>query len=214
MFGKKKSCNKQTKRTRNWIFNALMTLLGKKPYEEIKIANITDEAGVARQSFYRNFTSKDDIIRKFIEGIVDEYVEKVQLKYKKDGFDAYELYLIYFKTFYEHRENLIKLRNASLIQIFYYAIGSYAKHTEKYIDPKLNSDTVKFLLGGIATMTVAWIEKGMTEPPEDISMRVTNLTQRFDDNFSLLKLITQIDYEEKEETPSEEDAGKAENDHE
>ena len=71
-----KAINKQVERTRKWIFNALLTLLGKKPYNEIKIANIAEEAGVARQSFYRNFENKDDIIIKYIEDIFSEFVTK------------------------------------------------------------------------------------------------------------------------------------------
>ena len=41
---------------------------GEKPYAEITIQDIVEEAGVCRNSFYRNFASKDDIFRKkFLE---------------------------------------------------------------------------------------------------------------------------------------------------
>lgn len=45
------------------IYEALIRLIskGKKPYDQLTIQEIVDEAGVCRNSFYRNFESKDDI---------------------------------------------------------------------------------------------------------------------------------------------------------
>ena len=37
---------------------------GEKPYSELTIQDIVDEAGVCRNSFYRNYTTKDDIFQK------------------------------------------------------------------------------------------------------------------------------------------------------
>lgn len=37
---------------------------GEKPYSELTVQDIVEEAGVCRNSFYRNYASKDDIFRK------------------------------------------------------------------------------------------------------------------------------------------------------
>ena len=47
------------------ICDALLSLIEKgRPYAEISIQDIVDEAGVCRSSFYRNYKSKDDIFQK------------------------------------------------------------------------------------------------------------------------------------------------------
>ena len=45
---------------------AVLRLLRDKPLQEITISEICDEAGIGRTSFYRNFESREDVIRKYI----------------------------------------------------------------------------------------------------------------------------------------------------
>jgi len=58
--------NRQVQRTRSWIFEALMLLLDEKPYDKISISDITNKAGIARQTFYRNYDGKDDILLAYL----------------------------------------------------------------------------------------------------------------------------------------------------
>ena len=44
------------------IADALIQLLRVKPLEDITITEITDVAGVGRSTYYRNFTSKEDVL--------------------------------------------------------------------------------------------------------------------------------------------------------
>ncbi|MDE5631168.1 MAG: TetR/AcrR family transcriptional regulator, partial [Bacilli bacterium] len=57
-----------------YIISALFTLMKKKKYEDISITEITNKAGVSRVSFYRNFNSTEDIIKKWIEDITDHFL--------------------------------------------------------------------------------------------------------------------------------------------
>lgn len=171
-----------------------MKLLGKKPYDEIKIANITDEAGVARQSFYRNFDSKDDILRKYIEDMVEEYIVALQKECKEKGFDAAALYRLFFSMMQQNREELLTMKNASLMQIFYWAVSCYAKDAEDHIPMEADS-RVKYQLGGIVTLAVDWINSGMTLSAEEMADRVGQLTEKFDEDHSLLRLLAQIDFD-------------------
>jgi AcrR family transcriptional regulator len=49
------SNNRQVRRTRSWISEALMLLMDEKPYDKITVSDITEKAGIARQTFYRNY---------------------------------------------------------------------------------------------------------------------------------------------------------------
>jgi len=48
--------------SRGWIILALLQLMEKNPYSLISITEITRKAGLARQTFYRNYHDKDDIL--------------------------------------------------------------------------------------------------------------------------------------------------------
>lgn len=50
-----------------YMFKALVLLLEQKPYDKISITEIAKRAGVSRMSYYRNYSSKDEIITKFWE---------------------------------------------------------------------------------------------------------------------------------------------------
>jgi AcrR family transcriptional regulator len=54
--------NRQVQRTRSWIFDAFMILIDEKPYDKITVSDITEKAGIARQTFYRNYDDKKDVL--------------------------------------------------------------------------------------------------------------------------------------------------------
>ena len=58
--------NRQVERTKSWIFDALMLLMDEKPYEKITVSDIADKAGVARPTFYRNYTDIADVIFEYL----------------------------------------------------------------------------------------------------------------------------------------------------
>lgn len=51
------------------ITDALLKLLREKPIEAISISELCGLAGIGRASFYRNFNSKEDILRSYIHGL-------------------------------------------------------------------------------------------------------------------------------------------------
>jgi AcrR family transcriptional regulator len=60
--------NRQVQRTRKWIFDALMILIAERPYNKITVSDIIKKAGVARQTFYRNYENKNEVIFQYFQG--------------------------------------------------------------------------------------------------------------------------------------------------
>ena len=52
---------------------ALLNLMRKKAFSEIRITEIVNQAGVGRTSFYRNFESKEDVLKKYINELYSDY---------------------------------------------------------------------------------------------------------------------------------------------
>lgn len=57
----------QAEQTRKNIFNAAVSVINEKGYNNVQIEDITDAAHVAKGSFYTYFQSKEDIIRYLFE---------------------------------------------------------------------------------------------------------------------------------------------------
>lgn len=55
--------NPIAKRSQDWLAHALLELLRTKPYTQISIKDICDEADLSRQTFYQMFDSKEELAR-------------------------------------------------------------------------------------------------------------------------------------------------------
>ena len=67
--------NPSAVRSRNEITKALLKLMGKYPYSEITVTQIVMETNLVRKTFYRNFTSKDDVLDAIINSAIIEYTD-------------------------------------------------------------------------------------------------------------------------------------------
>ncbi|MFS0558391.1 TetR/AcrR family transcriptional regulator [Brevibacillus sp. 179-C9.3 HS] len=56
----------RTQPSKEWITLALLQLMEKTQYSHISITEITRKAGLARQTFYRNYEDKDDILYEYL----------------------------------------------------------------------------------------------------------------------------------------------------
>jgi AcrR family transcriptional regulator len=70
--------NRQVTRTKGWIFDALMALMEEKPYSKITVSDITKRAGIARQTFYRNYKDKIDVIFEYVMNTMNADLFKVE----------------------------------------------------------------------------------------------------------------------------------------
>lgn len=57
----------RAQRTRMAVFNAFRDLVLSRRYDDIRVAEIIDSAGIGRSTFYEHFNSKDDVLLTSIE---------------------------------------------------------------------------------------------------------------------------------------------------
>jgi AcrR family transcriptional regulator len=65
---KKQARDKRVERTRQALLGAFFGLVLERRYDEIKVADILERAGVARSTFYEHFSSKDGILASSLYG--------------------------------------------------------------------------------------------------------------------------------------------------
>jgi hypothetical protein len=99
--------NRQVQRTKSWIFEAVMLLMDEKPYYKITVSDIIEKAGIARQTFYRNYSNKDDVVFQYLAKIFNTELFTVGTD-KKDDKNIIVL-MIDYDFMIEFKKNLKKI---------------------------------------------------------------------------------------------------------
>ena len=63
---------------KEYMAESLLWLLQRKAFADISISEITDKAGVNRATYYRNFTSKEEIVRFYLRGIMGSFLRNMK----------------------------------------------------------------------------------------------------------------------------------------
>ncbi len=151
------------------ITDALLELLHDKKIQEISIGEITEKAQVSRNSFYRNFTSKEDILRKRIRGYLAEWKKEAEAADNKDPKHLYAL--LFYRAEY-HKEFFLTLKNAGLLYLlqdeFFMAFGPSDDDNDiaAYSKAFFTYSTFGFL--------ETWIRRGMKESAAEMESLLTD----------------------------------------
>ena len=96
------------------ITTALIKMMQEHSFESISITNLVECAGVARVSFYRNFTSKEDVIKQHLDFLIGEWGREFE---KTGALSTLNESLI--KYYYKHREFYLLLYKHNLSAMIY-----------------------------------------------------------------------------------------------
>lgn len=67
--------DKRAEKTQQALRNALLELIVERGYEKSSVQNILDRAGVGRATFYGHFRSKEDLLRKSLDGLREHLMQ-------------------------------------------------------------------------------------------------------------------------------------------
>lgn len=94
------SGSEANKLTKECLQKALVYLMKERNFEKISVTELVKKSGVSRQSFYRNYRSKEAILKDMWQNIYGQMAETLQdKKYQKDT------YLWYYDMFALIKEN-------------------------------------------------------------------------------------------------------------
>ena len=89
--------NITTEMMKDYMVDALILLLRKQPYQSITVGQIAAKAGVNRSTYYRNFQSKEDIIKRYYCRILEQGLSRIENP-DTIGMEPYLIQM--FQTFY------------------------------------------------------------------------------------------------------------------
>lgn len=160
-----------------YMFKALVLLLEQKPYDKISITEIAKRAGVSRMSYYRNYSSKDEIITKFWE---KKFADNLEKMLQKNNNRLYDFVCDYFSKnrysskvwerfhFWQH------ISDSTVVKVlidqmnhFLYNIFSQVEFLE--LKWPLSDYEVAFLAGGLSSLSRSWGMDSFQKTPEKMA---------------------------------------------
>ena len=156
-----------------YITAALMQLMRKKPFARISITELCQKAGVSRMSFYRNFESKEDVLKKWCAGITDRFVAESGINYRHDTLRDY--FATLFAHVLQYREMTLVLRRNDLLWIVRDDIDRVFFETYKGIYDEYK---MHFITGGIFNAYRLWVDNGFRETPDELAACLSEILER------------------------------------
>ncbi len=167
-------------RSKNEITNTLLHLMKSFPYNEITVKQILIEAHVARKTFYRNFTSKDDVLNSHIDRILHQYVQFLQ---QMSNCQLSTVLDIIFDVCIQNQDLLFLLRDNNLLHLILNKLNLFIPVIHKQVvTPEhplfqpFTSEQVEYIIafnvGSVWNIILKWIERDMNDTPEYIKKTI------------------------------------------
>lgn len=161
-------------RSREWLTNALLELMKNKPFREISISEIAEKADLSRRTFYRFFSSKEEVICFHLETIWR--TGTLQLSADRDH-SYFHTIRWYLELWYEHKDLALLLYRNDLIslllqeynhlfhEVYLMRKGNYPLAKQ----PEAMKYALSYSIGGLTNILWQWAGDGMQKSPEEIA---------------------------------------------
>ncbi len=166
------------KLTKECIQTALVDLMTKKPYEKITISEIITRSGVSRSAFYRNYSSKKDVVNEICEETFMLFKEYADAKCAREG--TYSFFLGLFSAVKKHEKSIRLLLQANIQQIFPETISEQRSLSETIWPSDSPEKRYRNLAleGACNKILLDWFKNGMKESVEYMAQFCSDLARR------------------------------------
>ena len=159
----------QNRLARERIVAALTELMSQKDYASITITEITQKADVSRMTYYRNYSSKEDILRRFMSDVGERIHAKIV---EQDLYhDTYQYYYTLFEILGQYEALVNAALTAGLDGLILDCIAHNMDQT--FLGTAAHPDTEKYLLrfyaGAFFHVFIEWTRNGRQESCEQMA---------------------------------------------
>lgn len=146
------------------ITDALFSLMKRKPFQQITVTEICEEAAIGRKTFYRNFELREDVI--------DFWLDQRRNEYEQDYLSVpLEEKLYYHCVFLKkHTEELIILYHNGLHPMVERKFAVFLPDTmpiwsEDLVEQEYRS---QYIIAGIEAIIRVWVTRGFQESVDEV----------------------------------------------
>lgn len=164
-------------KSKKWIMESLIELMKDKNFQDITVNKLTDHAGLARKTFYRNFHSKEDVLDAYLNHLIHEFVTQLS---SVDIITPKIALSELFSLCEKNKLFLLGLKRSKmlgyLLQEWNVALPVIHELMLERIPNFPNSDskialeyTLAFNTGGVWNVLVKWLHTGLQQTPEELT---------------------------------------------
>lgn len=151
------------------ITTALLQMLETQSLDDISITDLIKKAGVARNSFYRNFDSKKDVLMKHLLMLIQEWGKDFEALGDISRFSDTLL-----KHYYKYKDFYLLLYRRGLSDMIYETLRAACKLEES--QNNLERYSKSMFAGLLFGWLDEWMRQGMPESPEEIALLSTQVS--------------------------------------
>lgn len=167
-------------RVKKNIEDAFFTLLKEKNFSEITVTDLVNRSGVARTSYYRNFDSKEDIIKEYIRRMREETDMAFEHSEKVFGNRLNIQTLTVQVSYYlKEKHNILLLYENGFGTLMLDETNYYIE--ESWGDMACSSIeryNLYFTSGAIFNTMIQWLKTGAKETPSEMARIIMELLGR------------------------------------
>lgn len=155
---------------REAITIALIRLMTQKPLAEIPITEIVKSAGVSRNSFYRNFDSREQVLCAHINSLYRSFFAEQEVPlHLQDRNALHSFYLLRFQFVKKHRDFFSGLCRSNLLEYAFEHLDRDLLLRISGLEPSANEYALAVSCSACAGMIRAWIINDFRESEEELA---------------------------------------------
>lgn len=170
-----KAKNESNKLAKECIVTALIELMKVRDFHDITITDLARKAGVSRMAYYRNYTSKEDILNKF----VDDVGANIHDKLTEMGADVrvQDYYFALLEELSSYNDLAITAYEAGLGELI---LGQISKQMALTFPAESHSVPEQYrhlyMAGAFYNVFIEWLKNGQRESCYEIARLCASLT--------------------------------------
>lgn len=185
------SLDPRAQRTRTNIHNAFITLMKTRPYPKISITDITNEAGIARHTFYNHYQSKAALLDNLVDTILEDFflILKDWDLLIADPAQQHAMLCAFFQAWRDNAEIVDLLKTVDIEFVIMERLKAFFTHFfyEKVsrempgVELELARYVISFNSYSLLGILLPWFKSGMKQNPEDLAglyNQLSNAAQR------------------------------------
>ncbi len=165
--------NPKSNQSKLWMEEALLKLMHTEEYQEITIQEITAHAGLSRRTFYRNYSSKDEILEGRFYKIWMEYRS---LLVQQTDLSLPNIAKIFFTQMQNHKDFLLLVNRHQLLPLFLAKVDELlppAFNELKGETAPFSRESISYALafsaGGFMRILIRWLNDSPQKSPEKMA---------------------------------------------
>ena len=170
--------NKTNIFVRECITQSLFKLLEKKDFECISITDIITKAGVSRMGFYRNYSSKEDVIESYILDLFVQTVDEIQRE-RALSFKVKNIMVTTLETFKKYSDQIKLFLDRNLDWLLFRCYSKAFDFLAQNKKPsRVREYSNQLFVGELFNFEMSWLRNGMKETPEQMARIYYYILQR------------------------------------